>query len=138
MRPSERIAGVYRINVNAEMVALDRCEHRMDVEKRKAKRLKPEQPQNREINQAWPPTPQRRQRRMKVPALSRVSPGDTTCAGCTVCEPELGSRLVLGVCAWPKHKLRALTPCKDPAMRLDGLLSVVYSSFTIFEYASMG
>ena len=65
MRPSERIAGVYRINVNAEMVALDRREHRMDVEKRKAKRLKPEQPQNREISRVRPPMPQRRQRRVK-------------------------------------------------------------------------
>ena len=66
MQPSERIAGVVEVDVDPRPLALRRGKNRVDVEKRKAERLKTEKPQGTEIKRVRPTMPQQSQRPEKA------------------------------------------------------------------------
>ena len=66
MQASERIAGVGEIDVDPRPLALRRGKNGVDVEKRKAERLKTEKPQGTEIKSVRPAVPQQTQRPEKA------------------------------------------------------------------------
>jgi hypothetical protein len=66
MQASERIAGVGEVDVDPRPLALRRGKNGVDVEKRKAERLKTEKVQSAEIKRVRPAIPQLRQRPEKA------------------------------------------------------------------------
>lgn len=58
MQASERIAGVGEVDVDPRSLALRRGKNSVDVEKRKAERLKTEKPQGAEITRVRSIMPQ--------------------------------------------------------------------------------
>ena len=138
MHPAERVARIPPVDIDAFTLTLGCRKDCLYVEKGKAERFEPEQFQHSKITSVSVPMPQQSQRNESRQRYCRNCQAIRYALASARCVNPNWDRVWYWVFAHGPSKNSAPYPCKDPAMRLDGLLSVVYSSFTIFEYASMG